>query len=189
MSNYIKASDESAYIVHHGILGQKWGVRRYQNKDGTLTDAGKRHIGSASSLTKEQKRENVKKFQKNYHDGVRDPDNDKLGDDRRVLSKEAQKDIKEIENAVGKVYVEMYCLQINRSLPEQMRYPSLKRQALEERIVKGTIGDKPSRFRDGKEAVKEYETARDYILTILDENSYTDKFNETARKLMEEDDE
>lgn len=31
------------YILeHHGILGQKWGVRRYQNSDGSLTEAGKK---------------------------------------------------------------------------------------------------------------------------------------------------
>lgn len=29
-------------LQHHGIKGQKWGVRRYQNKDGSLTPAGKR---------------------------------------------------------------------------------------------------------------------------------------------------
>ena len=28
-------------LYHHGIKGQKWGVRRFQNKDGTLTNLGK----------------------------------------------------------------------------------------------------------------------------------------------------
>ena len=30
----------SDYLAHHGIKGQKWGVRRYQNEDGTLTPEG-----------------------------------------------------------------------------------------------------------------------------------------------------
>lgn len=33
-----------SYLSHHGILGQKWGVRRYQNKDGSLTAAGKARL-------------------------------------------------------------------------------------------------------------------------------------------------
>ena len=31
-------------LYHHGVKGQKWGVRRFQNRDGTLTAKGKSHI-------------------------------------------------------------------------------------------------------------------------------------------------
>lgn len=34
------------YISHHGVLGQKWGVRRYQNPDGTLTAAGEKRYNA-----------------------------------------------------------------------------------------------------------------------------------------------
>lgn len=41
------------YLTHHGIKGQRWGVRRYQNPDGTLTEDGKKKY--AKSIVKEYK--------------------------------------------------------------------------------------------------------------------------------------
>ncbi len=36
-------------LRHHGIKGQKWGVRRFQNKDGTLTELGKKRIAKEAA--------------------------------------------------------------------------------------------------------------------------------------------
>lgn len=51
-------------LYHHGIKGQKWGIRRYQNKDGTLTPKGKKRYDKLTGSRKEAKLK--KKLEQKY---------------------------------------------------------------------------------------------------------------------------
>lgn len=45
-------NDGTGSLMHHGIRGQRWGIRRYQNPDGTLTEAGKKRYASTVDVAK-----------------------------------------------------------------------------------------------------------------------------------------
>ena len=57
MSEEIKMNE----LYHHGTKGQKWGIRRYQNPDGSLTPAGKKRYGTKANFEKVQKAKLVAK--------------------------------------------------------------------------------------------------------------------------------
>lgn len=55
---YIVSYD--TYLAHHGIKGQHWGIRRYQNEDGTLTEAGKKKY----RMTRDEYLNKIEKYRK-----------------------------------------------------------------------------------------------------------------------------
>ena len=54
-------------LYHHGILGRKWGIRRYQNADGTLTPKGKKRYDKLEKKYNDDS-PRVKKLAQKYND-------------------------------------------------------------------------------------------------------------------------
>lgn len=92
----------SEELYHHGIKGMKWGVRRFQNKDGTLTAAGKKRERNAN---KRQAVRDIKKSRKAASKNRSLMSDAEL--DRRIKRLEKEKRLRELtesETSPGKTY-------------------------------------------------------------------------------------
>lgn len=82
---YVHSDQDLNELFHHGIKGQKWGTRRYQNEDGTLTEEGKKRYGkddtnkkSIDAEIKRMKEENDRfKIIKEYNDNLTSSEKEK----------------------------------------------------------------------------------------------------------------
>ena len=60
MNEYYSVVRSSDYLMHYGIMGMKWGVRRFQNPDGSLTEEGRKRYGDI--MTKDQMKNIVRSY-------------------------------------------------------------------------------------------------------------------------------
>lgn len=93
-------------LYHHGVLGMKWGVRRFQNKDGTLTSAGKSRYSDGeqreSFLQKRKRHKQEKRWYSDNKRGISDSEN-RYGDEYdRTESGKAK--LKEYKKGIRKMY-------------------------------------------------------------------------------------
>lgn len=86
MSDYVLCSEE---LYHHGIKGQKWGVRRFENEDGTLTPEGKIRYGRNGEGQKHRKADQIRKAKKNG-EAVEEKKKNQNSEEKTHYSKDAQ---------------------------------------------------------------------------------------------------
>lgn len=105
------------YLAHHGIKGQQWGVRRYQNPDGTLTEAGKKRYGDAVESTprhkpsearkKAREEEKARKFEEKRQQAL------KTGNATEVLKYKNFSTQKELQDAISRINTERTLKQLS----------------------------------------------------------------------------
>lgn len=109
-------------IYHHGVKGQKWGVRRYQNKDGSLIAAGKKRYQARKEKKKEY-RNKLKKIASRSSNNRSDV----------AIARAAQEDTsKKVMNSVKKAIASQI---ISDVLSNSSNYTSMSKADLQKRII------------------------------------------------------
>lgn len=98
-------------LYHYGIKGQKWGVRRYQNKDGSLTSKGKSRYSDKSKESDERLEQHIKDSENGkkdiYNEILKKSGNWYEGTSVTSNFKNSQNRIREANDARNKAYEEM----------------------------------------------------------------------------------
>jgi hypothetical protein len=100
---YAKEHDENESLTHHGIKGQQWGIRRYQNMDGSLTPEGRRHWGIGDAIR--GAKTNVQKYVKSKKAAALRKKKSEIlarGDVDEILEKKKLFTTNELDKAIGR---------------------------------------------------------------------------------------
>ena len=136
------------YIIHYGIKGQKWNVRRFQNEDGTRTEAGKERYRNDNPKPKRSMGHEVGGHQ------IKDPTSsssaeDKNNSDIAALQTDAEREVKEAIEALDR---------LNEAELKKKRYGEQKRF--------GTSGPIDKARYSLKEYASYIESGKDYFKSV-----------------------
>lgn len=94
--------NSTSELYHWGIKGMKWGVRRYQNKDGSLTDAGKKRYAEDGRDEDGQEQQAQNSSSKTRRQSISDLSDDEL---RTIVNrKQSERQLRDLLDAEDRYY-------------------------------------------------------------------------------------
>lgn len=149
----------NTHLMHHGILGQRWGVRRFQNEDGSLTSAGRAR--RTEEMTNEELTEVVRRRNlENQYNRVTGNDVDrsktKMEKTKKILDASSTV-VNQTKNALSKSSNTIPKIDLSKISDKEMR-DVINRFNLEQQYLSVIAKQNPQQVSKG----------RQYLDTILD---------------------
>lgn len=154
MAVYYALENSTNTLKHYGIKGMKWGVRRFQNFNGTLTDEGKKRYGSSANPRRAMRKDIKADMERAYNVGK---SGTYMGYASTYAEKTATKTKQRYEKALRNDPTELYrSTRIKRIKSEAAEKTRKEINAEYERLLK-EVKDDVTRLKEkyGDEAVKD----------------------------------
>lgn len=166
--DYIVLVNENGvpYLAHHGIKGQKWGVRRFQNPDMTWTEAGKERYGTSSGEHKSK-------------------------DKKSGMSDETKKKLKTAAIVGGSLLAAgaaaYGAYKLNDVAVTSLRYEDMKKglEYIKKRDDWSTMAAKNMSMFKESDSRGEYSRAADYLKIARDAEGFRDSYERDAHRRIE----